>query len=350
MSTSIQTVVVGAGPAGLAVSTLLSHHSKSHLVLEQSHRAGGLYMSLHSDLNLLSPHMYNALPEMALPSGDGEITAGQFASYLRDYIEEMRPPLLLSAQMSAIVKTRSGFEVRLVNGDVFVCKNVVVATGMSSFPKPLGISLPEAVLLQSAREWKGVDYYSGKRVLIVGSGISAIEIAELLTGSAEVTLAVNRPVSTMPLFWFGVNFHHFIRPLELLPKAWMPHLCRGRFRERSVVRYGPDFLHNGEVRLVEMGDNMNTSYPALRLDELGQYDVVINATGYYYDTSFLPDNVARAKNGNVLTRSCESLSHPGLFMIGHPCAGGIDSPFLRGIRRDAYRIAGKISTQRGNHS
>jgi putative flavoprotein involved in K+ transport len=346
MMTDLHTVVIGAGAAGLSVSALLSRKAVAHVLLEQADQAGGLYMGLHPDLQLLSPPAYNALPEMALPHRNGEIGAGQFADYLRGYIQAMQPPLVLSVRVSRIAKKNAGYEVCSEAGQVFTCKNVVVATGMASYPKLLDFPLPEAVEYQAARDWQGVDYYAGKRVLIVGSGISAVELAELLAGTTEVTLAVNRTMATMPLLWLGVNFHYFIRPLEWLPKALLPNLCRGRFRERAVVRHGGDFLHNGQVRLVElMGQKRNTGYTLLKPEELTEFDVVINATGYYYESEFLPGDVARAENGNVLTRSCESLSHPGLFMIGHPCAGGIDSPFLRGIRRDAYRIARRITKQ-----
>jgi hypothetical protein len=71
-------------------------------------------------------------------------------------------------------------------------------------------------------------------------------------------------------------------------------------------------------------------------------DLVVAATGYRFDTPFLPDEVARAPGGHLRARRCQSVSWPGLYVLGTPCSGRLDSPFLRGMARDAETIARRI--------
>jgi hypothetical protein len=71
--------------------------------------------------------------------------------------------------------------------------------------------------------------------------------------------------------------------------------------------------------------------------------VIVAATGYRYETPFLPAEVVRAPGGHPLTERCESPDWPGLFFVGAPCARKLDSEFLRGIASDAEFVARQIA-------
>ncbi len=74
-----------------------------------------------------------------------------------------------------------------------------------------------------------------------------------------------------------------------------------------------------------------------------RFDLVVLATGFRFDTPFLPPEVARAPAGHVLAKKGESISWPGLFLVGAPCAAHISSEFLRGVKKDAPLLAGRIA-------
>jgi len=78
-----------------------------------------------------------------------------------------------------------------------------------------------------------------------------------------------------------------------------------------------------------------------------EVDVIVVATGYRYETPFLPPEVRRAPAGHPIANGCESPDWPGLFFIGAPCARRINSEFLRGIASDAVRVAERIQTRLG---
>ena len=69
---------------------------------------------------------------------------------------------------------------------------------------------------------------------------------------------------------------------------------------------------------------------------------IVAATGYEFATPFLPAEVARAPAGHVMARQAESVSWPGLFVVGTPCADRLDSEFLRGMARDAATVSRTI--------
>ena len=79
-----------------------------------------------------------------------------------------------------------------------------------------------------------------------------------------------------------------------------------------------------------------------------EVDVIVVATGYRYETPFLPTEVRRMPGGHPMTANCESPDWPGLFFVGAPCSRRIDSEFLRGIANDAIFVANRIRRKLGS--
>lgn len=346
-------IIVGAGPAGLAVSALLTQANIGHLVLEQTARLGGLYSRLHPELSLLSPPYFNELPLLKKQWRTGFTKVAEYRQYLNDYASRYQLPVQLHTAVETIAPAARGYQVRSTDGLAWSCNAVVVATGMSQFPRPLDIdgAARSAVDCHFALDWRGAEYYRGKKVLIVGSGTSAFELTMQLAGRAEVHLATNKPVKAYPIEIAGINVVYLIRPLEKLPRLFAEYLCRGYWQEPAIgfgiekaIKAGLVKVHRGGFTLrdnqARFGDKTGTEAEIITIDML------INCTGYRYDSSILPASVKRYGNGFVICKNNQSLSHPGLFLIGHPCAHNIDSKFLRGIYHDAYRVAEKIKRRR----
>jgi putative flavoprotein involved in K+ transport len=325
--------VIGAGPAGLAAAAALLRAGVSCEVLDRSPGPGGTYRRMHAGLRLLSPAGYNGLP--GLETGwvpDEHVTAGRYREYLERYARELALPIRHGTEVVAVEIAEGRFVARTRDGKEFEGGSLVLATGMGDFPRPLDRSFDAPV--QQALDWKGPEAYRGKTVLVVGSGTTAFELAAELSGVATVHLLTrDRPLRTFPETLAGINIHHLLALLERLPVSWFAAACEGRWKEPAVDAGVPRRIREGRIR-------WHRSPPAgIR------FDAVISCAGYRFDTSILPAPVARTASGLVRTRANESVSHPGLFVIGHPCSGGADSKFLRGMRRDALRIAHRL--QRG---
>jgi hypothetical protein len=200
-----------------------------------------------------------------------------------------------------------------------------------------------------ARDWRGPAAAggAGTRLLIIGGGTSAVELAEESAGAAlDVTLAVRGKMRLAPSTLLGRDVHHYIGPLERLP----PWLARGYCARRPTL---PASDH-GFSRLRAAG--RVTVRPGLaHLEEGGRatfvdgtsaaFDRIVAATGYRFETPFLPPEVERAPAGQVVARHNESRSWPGLFVVGAPCSNRLDSEFLRGMARDAALVARAIAAR-----
>lgn len=337
-----QVVVLGAGPAGLAAAAALGRRGVTARLLDRSGLPGGAYRTMFEGITLASPSSLDGLPGLPFVSRDEYPKAGELHAYLQSYAEHHA----LSVERREVLRVE-----RVERGFVVVCADgpidaelVVVATGMWDFPRRPALSLaaPGRAVLH-ARDWRGPDAHPEEHILVVGSATSAVEIAESIARTGRtVTLSARSRLQLVPNKLLGLDVHHWIGPLERLP-AWLtPGQCDrtptlpatdagfSKLRAQGLVRVAPGIERVDDER-VHFVDG--TSAP---------FELVITATGYTHATPFLDDSVARATGGHLVARRCESVSWPGLFVIGSPCASGLASPYLRGIGPDAELIARRI--------
>ncbi len=342
-----QVIVVGAGPAGLAMAYLLDQHKINYLVVDQSNQIGGLYATLHPELELLSPARFNSLPGVKFSSDNARVSVASYHDYLKFYAQKFPLNSRFDTHINNIKYENSRHILQTTCGEVLRCKSLVIATGMTCFPKPLPWNGSfEKVDLHTGVQWKGIDYYKNKRVWVVGSGTSACELAALLVGHAELTLLVNKPVKPVPLYFAGINIHYWVRPLELISKKLYPGICKHDYLEPVIDTGIKDAMRRKLLTIVDIADTEFVSGKLFKGegDEVLCVDpeVIINCTGFHFDTSIVGETLDYEANRMIkLHKNCSD-KDKRLYFLGFPCSGGIDSKFLRGIKRDAYRIIKQI--------
>jgi len=343
-----QVVVVGAGPAGLAMAYLLDQHNINYLLVEQSAQVGGLYATLHSDLELLSPPRFNSLPGVKCVSAYARMSVAGYHDYLKNYAKKFALTVRLDTRIKKIEYKNNLHELHTAAGDMLRCDSLVIATGMTSFPKPLSWAVDTHTIdLHTGVEWKGIDYYKNKKVWIVGSGTSACELAALLADHTELTLVVNKRLKPISLYVAGLNIHYWVRPLELISKKLYPGICKHHCKEPVIDTGIGEAIRHKLLTVVEDNTVEFNSGKLLVNERNGQVfdenpDVIINCTGFDFDTSIIVDKLIHESNGMIKLHDNCNDKDKRMYFLGFPCAGGIDSKFLRGIRRDAYRIIKQI--------
>jgi putative flavoprotein involved in K+ transport len=195
----VDTVVVGAGHAGLAVSSLLSAAGREHVVLERG-RVGERWRSERWDsLHLLTPNWMTRLPgwDYRWPSPDGYQSAGAFARLLGGYAASFGAPVHERTRVENVVSTPSA-GVFLIGTDRghWRASNLVVATGphgKSRTPQAIqGAYLPSLEVI-SPRSYRNPQQLPPGGVLVVGASSSGVQIAdELARAGRRVVLAVGR--------------------------------------------------------------------------------------------------------------------------------------------------------------
>ena len=189
-------VVVGAGPAGLAVSHELTEHAVDHVVLERG-RLGQSWRDRWDSFCLVTPNWYVQLPggEYAGEDPDGFMPRDEVVSFLEAYAGSFRAPVLDRIDVAALCgDPRGGFVLETSEGPMRA-DAVVLATGAFQRPhRPPGFDeLPAALEVVDSTSYTHPDALPSGAVLVVGSGQTGCQIAdELHRNGRDVTLACGR--------------------------------------------------------------------------------------------------------------------------------------------------------------
>jgi putative flavoprotein involved in K+ transport len=193
---AIDTVVIGAGQAGLAVSRCLTDAGVEHVVLERG-RVGERWLSQRWDsLRLLTPNWATRLPAWTYtgPDPDGYMAAAEFAEYLASYAASFTAPVRAGTTVTSVERSCGQFIVRTDQG-CWRTDNVVLATGWCDQPRipTVARKLSPAITQLTASSYRNPAALPPGGVLIVGASASGVQLAdELVRTGRQVTLAVGR--------------------------------------------------------------------------------------------------------------------------------------------------------------
>jgi FAD-dependent urate hydroxylase len=354
--------IVGAGPYGLASAAYLQAAGIETRVFgepmsfwERQMPAG---MCLRSNLgasHIADPKGYLNLEEYCRQTGaqlSKPIPLSLFVNYGR-WFQQKAVPNAENRDVLSIDVAPSGFRVRLRDGEEFTSRRVVVAAGISSFAKrPEEFSQVSSDLASHSSEHNDLTKFKGKRVVVIGSGQSALESAVLLQeAGAQVEVIARRHA----LNWVGRHpgLHHMgflskflyskrdVGPAGISRLVAMPHLFRRfprTFQNRTAYRAirpavagwlqpRMDHLPITLGRKVTLASAANSSL-RLKLDDGSDrlVDHALLATGFRVDVSrysflspALRNDIRTAEGYPILKRGLES-SVPGLHFIGKPAA------------------------------
>jgi putative flavoprotein involved in K+ transport len=208
----IDTVVIGAGHAGLAVSALLSVAGREHVVLERGRLAERWRTERWDSLHLLTPNWMTRLPGWLYtgPHQDGYMSAGELVGHLERYARSFDAPVETGTTVTAVSEAPSGYQVLTDRGG-WRTRHVVVATGPWGEPLiPAGLARRHTdICVTTANRYRNPDGLPPGGVLVVGASSSGVQIAdELNRAGRDVVLAVGRHTRMprryrgMDIFWW----------------------------------------------------------------------------------------------------------------------------------------------------
>ncbi len=204
-----ETLVVGGGQAGLAMSEHLSNCGVAHLVLER-HRIAERWRSERWDsLVANGPAWHDRFPGMEFSSDpDGFPGKEEVADYFAAYAEKIAAPIRCGVEVTEVQRNvgRPGFSVETSDG-VIEANSVVAATGPFQRPViPAVIPEDSGIIQIHSNAYKNPEQLAAGAVLVVGAGASGTQIAaELLGAGKRVTLSVG-PHNRPPRRYRGIDF------------------------------------------------------------------------------------------------------------------------------------------------
>lgn len=191
-----QTIVIGGGQAGLAMSRCLQDRGIDHVVLERGRVAERWRSERWDSLRLLTPNWQSRLPGLSYsgPDPDGYMTMPEVVTYLERYAATIRTPLETGTTVLR-VHTADGNYVVITDRGVWASDAVVIATGYCDVPHVPAMAArlaSDTVQIVPTRYRRPGELPDGG-VLIVGASASGIQLAdEIHAAGRPVTIAVGR--------------------------------------------------------------------------------------------------------------------------------------------------------------
>jgi putative flavoprotein involved in K+ transport len=217
------TIVIGAGQAGLAASWWLTRRGVDHVVLDRGRVADRWRTQRWDTFRLLSPNWQTRLPGYTYSGRDpdGFMTGAEVADFLRDYARSFAAPVHEGVAVDGLRPTDDGWAVTGTTG-TWLADDVIVATGELGVPNVPSIPLPVPALHTSA--YRNAAQLRPGAVLVVGAGPSGQQIArELAEAGRQVHLAVGRH-KALPrryrgrdTYWWMDRLGMLARPVSSLP-------------------------------------------------------------------------------------------------------------------------------------
>lgn len=300
---TVDTVVIGAGHAGLAVSRLLTDAGHDHVVLDRG-RVGERWRSERWDsLHLLTPNWLTRLPGWWYvgPQQDGYMSAARFVRHLERYAASFSAPVVGGTTVHALSARRGGYRLDTDRG-IWHARQVVVATGPHGAPHmPAGVAGagPETEVVSSTG-YRNPGQLAPGGVLVVGASASGVQIAdELVRAGRDVTLAVGRHTRMprryrgMDVFWWLEKTGRLARTIDTMSD---PQAARAEPSLQLAGRNEPD-RHDADLDLAAL------QRQGVRLT--GRLQEVAGGTASFADG--LGDTVARADH--AMHRFLDAVDH-----------------------------------------
>jgi putative flavoprotein involved in K+ transport len=391
------TVVIGGGQAGLAMSRCLKERGIEHVVLERG-RLGERWRSERWDsLRLLTPNWQSRLPHWNYKGNDpdGYMTVPEYLEYLEQFARSFDAPLHSGTTVQSVERPAPNrFRVMTDNG-LWEARNVVIATGFCDVPRVPGFSsgLSEEIHQLDPTKYRNPDQLPPGGVLIVGASATGAQIAEeLVAAGRDVTLAVGTHVRLprryrgRDILWWIDTMGGFMAPADPAEERQSPppqlvgrpdnrDLDLGMLHEQGVrlvgrmtaaddyeVRFADDLaqsIHASAVALEQTLDKIDAFARVMELeDEVGppekirpirppaaptRIDLrarditsVVWATGYRRSYPWLKVPVIDER-GEI--RSTGGITpEPGLYVLGMRFQRRKNSNFIDGVGNDAAEL------------
>ncbi len=223
--TVFDTVIVGAGQAGLGVSYFLQQNDRKHIVFEQG-RIGESWLSQRWDsFKLNTPNFMNVLPGFHYDGSepDGFWRADELVQYFQRYIERFQLPVrtgvtVVSIEQSEdeghfIVKTKTNGQ----REESVTSRSVVIASGSQQTPKIPAIRsrLPDDIIQLHTADYHSAAALPPGAIIVVGSGQSGCQITEDLLATGRTVYLCTGKVGRAPRryrgrdileWWIDMNF------------------------------------------------------------------------------------------------------------------------------------------------
>ncbi len=343
------TIVIGAGQAGLASGYFLKQRGHDFVILDENSHIGTSWRTRWDSLRLFTPSQLNSLPGMNFPKPDFYFpTKNEAADYLESYASRFSLPVQSGIKVNSLQRNEAGYLLSS-DGANYHARNVIIATGAFRTPyiPAYAQKLPVQIRQLHSVTYHNPDDLQVQHVAVIGAGNSGAEIAlELAKNGRKVWLA-GRDVGTAPLKRFG-------RLLGGKPIKWFLRRVAtidtpiGRKMRPNAIAHGTPLVRTQRADIKKMGIELTARLADIQDGKLIlEGGKVLQVEGVVWSTGFRPDYewiklpIFDTAGRPLHERGVVTLS-PGLFFVGLHFQTRFASALLSGVGDDAEFITGRI--------
>ncbi|WP_138935240.1 flavin-containing monooxygenase [Roseovarius arcticus] len=403
----VDTVVVGGGQAGIAMSEHLSNLGIDHVVLERARIAERWRSERWDSLVANGPAWHDRFPGLKFDDTDPNAFAPKerVADYFVEYADKIGAPVRTGVEVKRVTARQGmpGFLVETSQGDI-IAQNVVAATGPFQKPVMPNVVPDDAPVMQiHSNKYRNPAQMPEGAVLVVGAGASGAQIAaEIMRAGRRVYLSAG-PHDRPPRSYRGRDFCWWLGVLGkwdiAAPTPGTEHVAiavsganggetvdfrrmaaegltlvgRTEEYENGKLHFAPglaEAIRHGDANFLSVldeadayaernglnlpdepearrfapdPDSINAPIRSLNLAE-ADITSIIWATGYALDYSWLQVNAFDAAGKPAHQRGVST--EPGVYFLGLPWLSRRGSSFIWGVWHDAKHVADSINTQR----
>jgi len=325
-------LIVGAGPGGLSAAWAARRRGLQAVVVDGAPTVGGVWAAVSPDLTCISPRARDVLPDGRIPEGPGPFARAEAVLRAwRRFADACRFDVRLGVRVQRL--QRRGDFVAQTDAGVLRARRVVVASGMYGAPRTPDLPGTFDGPQHHSRALDLTALEPRERVVVVGSGASAHDVAErLLARGHDVVVSARTPPVRRRLPLAGpraaLGWRLSRLPIGALPPTWRCGSSKAAvpFIARAVAR--------GAIELVGPAVGLEPRGLVTATGRTVSADRIVWATGFDRDVAWLEGT------DTVAPRHRRGLSPdlPGLGFLGLDCLRTRRSGFLRGIVDDAVAV------------
>jgi putative flavoprotein involved in K+ transport len=352
----VDTLIIGAGQAGLALGYHLRRFGRTCLIIDANRRVGDNWRCHWDSLRLYSPARNDGLPGMGFPAPAWSFPSKEdVADLLEAYAARFDLPVRLGIRARQVYRAGDGYQIDH-DGGTFQARNVVVATGTFGrtplIPEFAGDLDPRITQLHSS-SYRNPAQLSPGPVLVVGASHSGGDIAYelsrdhpvILSGRDTGQLPVRLESPAIKVVWplvFFVFGHVLSRRTPMGRKMIDDERHHGapflRVKRSDLAAAGVERVH---ARTVGVRDGR----PMLDGGRVLDVTNVVWCTGFVQDFSWIRLSITGADGWPIEERGVVE-SAPGLYFTGLAFQSSMRSMLIGGAGADAEYIARHIVRHR----
>ncbi len=355
------TLIIGAGPAGLAIAGRLSKLGYEFEIIEKTDKIASSWHEHYDRLHLHTVKQLSHLPHMPFPE-DYELYVPRLdlVRYYQKYARTFGIQPHFNQTVSKVEKVGDTWTVSCESGRTFTADQVVIASGANHVPHQPHWDGEESYKGQivHSRNYRNTEPFRGKKVLIVGMGNTGAEIAlDLAEHDIDTTISVRSPVTIVPRDVFGRPVQLTAKKLEKIPFGigdWLGTMVR-KIVIGDLSKYGVpmskvhpavqlketgktplidlgtvDYIKSGKIKIIGDFTGFNATGIQLPSGEELDFDAVILATGYRPRLADFVENVGVELDRFGFPKS--------------PVAGAPENDGLYFVGFDNYKLGGILGT------